>query len=99
MYLKQYKAKKLFGAIGTIIDGSIAYVDLNGFDDFRNLSLWGLKMKVIEIKDRNPILVPVSYTHLSPIINSRCPRPIGNIASIARIPVSSGTLDVYKRQS
>lgn len=57
MYLKQYKAKKLFGAIGTIIDGSIAYVDLNGFDDFRNLSLWGLKMKVIEIKDRNPILV------------------------------------------
>ena len=57
MYLKQYKANKLFGAIGTIIDGSIAYVDLNGFDDFRNLSLWGLKMKVIEIKDRNPILV------------------------------------------
>lgn len=27
------------------------------FDDFRNLSLWGLKMKVIEMKDRNLILV------------------------------------------
>ena len=26
----KFKAKKLFGAIGTIIDGSIAYVDLNG---------------------------------------------------------------------
>ena len=25
-----FKAKKLFGAMGTIIDGSIAYVDLNG---------------------------------------------------------------------
>lgn len=27
-----FKAKKLFGAMGTIIDGSIAYVDLNGGD-------------------------------------------------------------------
>ena len=26
----KFKAKKLFGAMGTIIDGSIAYVDLNG---------------------------------------------------------------------
>ena len=26
----KFKAKKLFGAIGTIIDGSIAYVDLTG---------------------------------------------------------------------
>ena len=25
-----FKAKKLFGAVGEIIDGSIAYVDLNG---------------------------------------------------------------------
>lgn len=25
-----FKAKKLFGEMGTIIDGSIAYVDLNG---------------------------------------------------------------------
>lgn len=25
-----FKAKKLFGGMGTIIDGSIAYVDLNG---------------------------------------------------------------------
>ena len=29
---------------------------------------------------------------LSPIINSLCPRPIGNIESMARIPVSIGSL-------
>ena len=32
----------------------------------------------------------VSYTHLSPIISSLCPLPIGNIESMVSIPVSRG---------
>jgi len=38
------------------------------------------------------VAIDVLPVCLSPIINSLCPRPIGNIESIARIPVSSGTL-------
>jgi len=51
-----------------------------------NKELVSAKFKIVSIAT---LVLPVC---LSPIINSRCPLPIGTRLSIALIPVNNGTL-------